>query len=218
MPKQRKILVSVMYREWQHLNQEDQSSRSIPAQLERWNIFLTNWEAAISEGREVMVMGDISLDFLKWTRNNLSNSDSSTRLKPLTEARFSRIFPHGVSQLVIEATRVWPGQTDSGLDHIYSNKPEKCSEVYLEYSRGSDHKLLKITRFTKSFNRSDKYVKRRSFKNFSSVNFVEAVETISWFELYMCEDPSKAAEILTKKLTDILDTMAPIKTIQVRAN
>ena len=49
------------------------------------------------------------------------------------------------------------------------------------------------------------------------MNFVEAVKQISWFELYTSEDPSKAAEILTKKLTDILDTMAPIKTIQVRA-
>ena len=34
----------------------------------------------------------------------------------------------------------------------------------------------------------------------------------------MCEDPSKAADILTSKLTAILDQMAPIKTIQVRAN
>ena len=33
----------------------------------------------------------------------------------------------------------------------------------------------------------------------------------------MCQDPSTATELLTKKLTDLLDSMAPIRTIQVRS-
>ena len=77
------------------------------------------WELALMEGKEVLVMGDINLDFLKWTRTDLPPNDSTMRLNSLTGALFSRIFPHGVSQLVQEATRVWPGQQDSGLDHIY---------------------------------------------------------------------------------------------------
>ena len=32
----------------------------------------------------------------------------------------------------------------------------------------------------------------------------------------MCQNPNQAAEMLTKKLTTILDQMAPIKTFQVR--
>ena len=216
MPRQRKILVATFYREWQQLNQPDNASRSVQAQLERWCNFLTQWESALSEGREVIVMGDINLDFLKWTRSDLSPTDSTMRLKPLTDALFSRIFPHGVSQLVQEATRVWPGQPDSGLDHIYSNKPGKCSPIYLEFSGGSDHKLLKFTRYAKSITRSVKYVRKRSFKNFNSEEFVEAVKKISWFDLYMCQSPTQAAELLTRKLTYILDTMAPVRTIQVR--
>ena len=157
------------------------------------------------------------MDFLKWTRTDLSSTDSTMRLKPLTEELFSRIIPHGVSQLVKEATRIWPGQTDSGLDHIYSNKPERCSAIYLELTGGSDHKLLKFTRFAKSFTRKAKYVRKRSFKNFKSEEFVEAVKQLSWFDLYMCENPTKATEILTTKLTDLLDTMAPVRTIQVRS-
>ena len=217
MPRQRKILVATFYREWQQMNQSDNSSKSVPAQLERWCNFLTKWEAALSEGREVIVMGDINLDFLKWTRTDLSSTDSSVRLKPLTEALFSRIFPHGVSQLVKEATRVWPGQPDSGLDHIYSNKPDKCSAINLEFSGGSDHKLLKFTRYAKSVTRNIKYVRKRSFKNFKSEEFVKAVRQLSWFDLYMCQDPNQAAELLTKKLADLLDIMAPIRTIQVRS-
>ena len=116
------------------------------------------------------------------------------RLKPLTEALFSRIIPHGISQLVKEATRVWPGQPDSGLDHIYSNKPEKCSAITLEFSGGSDHKLLKSTRFAKSVTRSVKYVRKRSFKNFNSEEFMRAVRLLSWFDLYMCQDPTQATD------------------------
>ena len=217
LPRQRKIIVATFYREWQQPGNADQSSKSIQDQLERWCRFLTQWEAALSEGKEVIVMGDINLDFLKWTRTDLTPTDSTLRLKPLTEALFSRIFPHGVSQLVKVATRVWPGLADSGLDHIYSNRPEKCSDITAELTGRSDHKLLKFTRFTKSLNRKVKYVRKRSFKNFDPKQFIEAVRNISWFDIYMCQDPSTATELLTKKLTDLLDSMAPIRTIQVRS-
>ena len=70
-------------------------------------MFLDKWEGALSEGKEVIVMGDINLDFLKWNRD-LPATDSSTRLKRLSDLLFTRIFPHGVSQLVRVATRVAP--------------------------------------------------------------------------------------------------------------
>ena len=54
-------------------------------------------------------------------------------------------------------------------------------------------------------------------KNFESDKFLDKVREISWFSLYMCQNPSKAVELLTKNLTNILDSMAPIRTIQVRA-
>ena len=34
----------------------------------------------------------------------------------------------------------------------------------------------------------------------------------------MCEDVDEATEMFTKRLTDVLDILAPIKTIQVRSN
>ena len=217
MPRQKKILVANVYREWKFMNQgENNDSGSIPAQLERWCKFLTKWEAALAEGKEVMVLGDVNIDFLKWTRTDLPQTDQAVKLRTLTDQLFSRIFPHGVAQLVQVATRVWPGVQDSGLDHIYSNKPEKCSDIYVEFRGGSDHKLLRVTRFTKSMKNSARYVRKRSFKNFNQTEFCEAVKKISWFDLYTCEDPSQAAALLTSKLTDILDQMAPIKTFQVR--
>ena len=87
----------------------------------------------------------------------------------------------------------------------------------MEFRGGSDHKLLRVTRFTKSMKNSARYVRKRSFKNFNQAQFCEAVKKISWFDLCMCQDPSQAAELLTSKLTVILDQMAPIKTFQIRS-
>ena len=40
LPRHKKFLVCQTYREWQLLNQNDQSSLTVPEQLTRWNIFL----------------------------------------------------------------------------------------------------------------------------------------------------------------------------------
>ena len=169
------------------------------------------------EGKEVVVMMDANIDFLKWTREDLPASDSTSKLQPLISQLFSRIFPFGVSQLVKSATRTWPGQTDSGLDHIYSNKPDKLSEVHSEFMGGSDHRLLKIVRFSKSLKRSARYVRKRCFKKLIPEEFINAVRKLAWFDLYMCQDVNQASQMLTSKLGKILDSMAPIKTIQIRS-
>ena len=156
-------------------------------------------------------MMDANLDFLKWTRDNLPPNDNTVRLRPLIEQLFINIFPHGVSQVVNVPTRSWPGQEDAGLDHIYTNKPDKLSDVHAEFIGGSDHKLLKITRYSKSLQRNARYVRKRVFKTFIDKDFMQAVQRLSWCDLYSCEVPSRAAEILANKLTVILDQMAPLR-------
>ena len=140
-------------------------------------------------------MIDANLDFLKWNRDDLPASDSTSKLKPLITKLFNQIFPYGVSQLVKSATRTWPGQADSGLDHIYSNKPEKLSDVHSEFMGGSDHRLLKVVRFSKSLKRSARYVRKRCFKNFKPEEFIQAVRQLSWYDLYLCQDVNQASQI-----------------------
>ena len=179
LPNKKKILVCQGYREWKYLGQADSSSGTVPAQLERWSVFLNHWEQALLEGREVIVIMDANIDFMKWRKDNLPASDSAVRLKSLIELLFSKIIPHGVSQLVTVPTRSWPGQEDSGLDHIYTNKPDKLSNVYAEFTGGSDHKLIKITRYAKSIQRNVRYVRKRVFKNFVDKDFQQAVHQLS---------------------------------------
>ena len=117
--------------------QNDNISSTIDAQLDRWLMFIDQWERALVEDKEVIVAMDANIDFLKWTRSNLPANDGTRSLKPLIEALFSRIFPHGVSQMVSVATRMGAGQAESGLDHLYSNRTEKLSDLYAKYTGGS---------------------------------------------------------------------------------
>ena len=59
-------------------------------------IFLDQWERALQTGKEVIVLGDINLDFLKFERAGV--------LQPLVDAMFERVYIHGVAQCVQEAT------------------------------------------------------------------------------------------------------------------
>ena len=218
LPNKKKILMCHAYREWKHMYQQDNSSGSLDAQFQRWLMFLNQWERALQEDREVIVAMDANIDFLKWTKSNLPDNDGTKRLKPLIEELFEKIFPHGVSQMVNVPTRMWAGQSESGLDHLYTNRTEKLSDVYAEYTGGSDHKLIKVTRFSKSLQKRARYVRKRCYKKFKEEEFCRMVASLSWFDLYMCEDVDEAASILTKKLTQILDTMAPVRTVQIRSH
>ena len=216
LPRHKKFLVGQTYREWQLPNQPDRSSLTVPEQLNRWTIFLNQWEKALDSGLEVHLLGDLNINHCNWTDTNLPASNQTSKLHSLISALFTRIFPLGVSQHVVGPTRHWPGQVSTGLDHYYTNKPGKLSPVQSQHCGGSDHMLIHAVRYSKSIKTSPRYVRRRSYKNFNPLAFISAVRQLTWLELYLCEDVDTAVKILSDKLTFILDTMAPIRTIQVR--
>ena len=218
LPGQQRILVCIGYRQWQLLGQQDNSSGSVSAQLGRWLTFLNKWESAINEGEEVIVAINANLDHLSWRSENLPPYHISVKLRPLTDALFDKILPLGVSQLVAGATHLTRGQARSGLDHLYSNKPDKLSSVQTYITGLSDHKLIKVIRFAKSFRQNPRYIRKRTFKNFDTEQFLENLENSNLEEVLACNDDNDATELLEYKISRVLDDMAPIKTIQTRTN
>lgn len=217
LPNQRRILVCVGYRQWRLVGQKDSNSASTSEQLVRWLVFLEKWEKALLEDKEVIVTLDANLDFLTWRSEGLPAHHSSVRLKPLVDALFQRILPLGVAQLVTGATRMERGQPKAGLDHLYSNKPEKLSSIQTHFTGMSDHKLLKVTRFSKSFKQNPRFVRKRMFKNFNDDMFREKLSESDLGEILDITDVNEATEILVTKLNNILDHMAPVKTVQTRS-
>ena len=117
-------------------------------------------------------MGDINLDFLKFSKPG--------NLQPLVDSMMERIYPHGVAQCVQGPTRFWPGQSPCGLDHIYTNVPEKLSKVQVKGNGYSDHSLILATRYAKNIKQNIKYCKKRSYKFFNEAEFLEEVGKINW--------------------------------------
>ena len=136
-PRQKKILVCQFYRDWQFLNQATKSSKTEVAQLQRWVIFLDQWERALSSGMECHVLGDCNIDALSFNRADVANKPHNVKLRPLVQQLFERIFPQGVSQLVTSFIR-----QETVLDHYYCNRPSKLSPVRAENRGGSDTNLL----------------------------------------------------------------------------
>ena len=216
LKRQKKILVANVYRDWQYLHQENNSSKCISEQLVRWSSFLDQWEMAVLENRETLVLGDVNIDFLQWSTTSQPSSDQNNRLKPLVTQLLDRIIPHGFIQVITEPTHTWPGQKPSGLDHIYTNHPGKLSGVRADYNGTSDHKLITAIRNSKDPVSRPRIVRKRCYKNFDPCKFLEAVRNISWWEIYSCEDLDTAVQLFTNKLNNILNVMAPVKKIQVR--
>ena len=216
LPRHKKFLVGQTYREWQLPNQKDNESLSVPEQLARWTVFLDQWERALDSGLEVHLLGDLNINHCNWTETNLPKTNQTYKLRPLIQALFTHILPQGVSQCVVGPTRHWPGQVSSGLDHYYTNKPEKLSLVSTQHCGGSDHVLIFATRYSRSIKTSPRYIRKRSYKNFNPGDFIAAIKQVSWLDIYLCENVNDAVELLSSKITFILDTMAPMKTTQIR--
>ena len=205
------------YRQWQLPGQVDNTSGTVAAQLERWLVILEQWERALGEGRETICMLDANLDFLTWTNENLPSYHSSVKLRQLTQALFTRILPLGVTQMVTGPTRAEKGVAVTGLDHLYSNKPTKLSEVRTEFTGMSDHKIILVRKFTRDLDRRERYTKKRVFKNFQPDRFQTMVSSMP--EIAAClasTSADTAAFILNQGITRILDTMAPVRTIQTK--
>ena len=159
-------------------------------------------------------MGDTNLDFLKW--NDYKQPGSHNRAQKLSNAVFDRIFPHGFIQLVSVPTRFCPGQEPSGLDHWYTNRPGKLSDIQVHNHGGTDHRMLFGTSYSKSVIVKPKIIKKRSFKNFNPAEFLQAIQALSWWDVYSSEDVEDATKKFTNKINNILDAMAPVKIFQVR--
>ena len=162
LARNKKILVNNLYREWHHLG--DDSALSIPEQLNDWLEHLQYWEKALNSGFEVVSLGDYNLNHCNWTDTSIPRSNQTYKLRSLIDALFTRIFPHGTVQLVVGPTRHFPGQVSTGLDHFYTNIPEKISSVQKYYWGGSDHMLIKAIRKSKSIQSCQQNVKKHSYR------------------------------------------------------
>ena len=61
----------------------------------------------------------------------------------------------------------------------------------------SDHKLIKVQRFTKLFKQCPRYVKKRSFNEFDNMQYKQRLSQANLEDILECSDLDDATELLT---------------------
>ena len=70
-------------------------SLTVPEQLSRWQIILSQSKTASNTGLEIIVMGDMNVSHLDWLNTEEGLSNQTRKSRPLIEELFSRIIPLG---------------------------------------------------------------------------------------------------------------------------
>ena len=207
----RPITIGAMYREHRYLEQgPDSDSETDLRQLQRWNNFIEMWRKA-ARRMDVMVMGDLNLDYLKWTAPTGLHAKMIDRVKIDIETE-------GFFQVVEGFTRSWNNQPDTLIDHCWLNVPAKVIYHRNLVRASSDHNMILVSLRTKDRVEDNHDIIKRQRKNWDPALYKEEVRKIEWSELYKSKDIDFINNFIVTKLTNILDVMAPIKTFQKRKN
>ena len=201
------LIVGALYREHHLLEQDLPNRTGEPAtQNERWNKILNQW-TNLPAGAEVLVVGDLNIDFTRWT-----NPDHLH--KYMTDQTRLRIEGIGYVQLVKEPTRYWQQTKPSLIDQSWTNSPNMIVKC-LNISRPvADHNMIVTTVNLKSKPRTNCEIIKRDFKNFNTEGFQHRVRDIDWEEIYKYENVNLAYDFLESKLLEALAEFAPMKKIQ----
>ena len=205
---QKSILVCGIYREHQYLKQDSDWSLQPNEQIRRWNTFLRQVETTRLSST-CHIIGDVNLDYNKWSAPDFSQLQMVTDTKNSLEAG-------GFFQLVSDITRSWPGQVDSTIDHFWTNKPPKIMKITNSIRAVGDHNVITVTVRIKGKDTTKLDTRKRSYKNFDPVIYRQKLELENWDEIYEIDDVDLANDFLESKVVGILDKMCPYKTVQHR--
>ena len=140
------VLIQAIYRQFQRLGVID--SDSIKSQKTRWDKVLEKWERAITEELEIITLGDLNLNMLRW-ETPISQKTSYERAQtPMVEALVDRILQKGFKIFNSQPTRTKDNHESKPacLDLIITNRTEKVINYQSGLSSFSDHTLQIVNR------------------------------------------------------------------------
>ena len=190
------------------MNQESEWSLQPVEQSRRWSQFLRQVESARLSS-VCHIIGDFNLDYMKWSAPDHLHLQMITDTKNILEAG-------GFFQLVREVTRSWPGQTDSLIDHFWTNDPSKIINVTNTVRAVGDHNVISANIRLKGSDSRRLDSRKRSFKNFDPTVFRQKLAAQNWNDIYSISDVDLANDFLESRVVSILDELCPYKTIQHR--
>ena len=177
-------------------------------QYERWVKFVSTWARAAAEG-DVTVLGDLNLDYIKWANPEEGISRMVEKVKVEVETL-------GFQQMVQGPTRTLRDQPQSNLDHCWMNNPGRLI-FHKNLERAySDHNLILIQFRTKNVLNDRHEVVIRDRRNYNKEEYKQRIASINWTEFNNSENIDIKNDILEKNILEVLNSVAPVITIQRR--
>lgn len=193
LPKTKPITVGVVYRPPTQSNF-----------LDLLQMTLSN----IDPSREFYLLGDMNINMVK------NNHNSVGLLKNYKQ--ILNVF--GLNQLIKEPTRV-TNSSESVIDHIVTNQPDKICQNGTVHVGISDHALIYCTRkIVRGTFRGHNAVKIRSLKHYSRENLNSLLSSQNWAEVYESHTATKALEVFNCIMLSVIDSVAPVKEVRVKSN
>ena len=203
------IYLSGIYREHRFLFQDTDDSASDRSQIIRWRKFVEAWKRAAVGDKNVIVIGDTNLDFLRW-------DDPEPNKEAMVDKTKDDIEMAGFSQIVQGFTRTWPGQPNSLLDQCWINCQNRLQYIKNLPRNFSDHNMLLLSIKMKEKCEDSHETLARDRKEWDAEEYARQVGLIDWSPLMNTENIDLANDYFHSKISEILDKMAPLKKYQAR--
>ena len=152
-------------------------------------------------GKDIIFLGDFNVNVLI----NNPAWDSTTAL-------------FNLSQIIKSPTRV-TNTTETLIDHIYINNPDRVLNSTVHQTSMSDHFTVQCElacTILKAHAKPHSIITYRSFKHFDSMCFLKELGDCSFNEIYCTDNPDEAFTSFTQLFSAIINRHAPIKKKRVK--
>jgi hypothetical protein len=192
LPKTKPIIVGTCYRP--------------PKQC--YHDFLNSLEQSLAKTEydsEKIVLGDFNISFGHKSTAIFKNYSNVLSIFNMT-------------QLIDSPTRV-TDHSSTILDHILCNKNERiCQSGTIDIGI-SDHSAIYCTRkVVRGMLKDNNSVKIRSMKNYNKDTYVKMLNDVNWSDICQTKDVNQAWLKFKGTLSDIIDSIAPVKEVKIRTN
>ena len=171
---------------------------------------------------EIFVLGDINIDILQNGVNLLEKNVNTSKRNIIISSDVKNYIEFcstlGLTQLIKVLTRI-PSKTSTLIDHIVTSSTEKVVQAGIIETSLFDHQIIFCTRKVKKAKPNKRsYLTFCSMKNVSAEIYEETLSKLIFPDYKNFSRVNEAYSDLTPKVVDVVNKMAPTKTIRIKNN
>ena len=151
----------------------------------------------------------MNLDFLRW-----ENPESN--IKGMVEETKYAVEPEGFHQMIVDATRFWPGKPSSCINQVWTNTPQRVIKTWNVNRGTSDHNIVGADIRVKGVTENKLEFVTINWKDFDKEKYVQELKEQDWESLYLIENVDIVANYVEERIRAALNSRATIRKVQPR--